>query len=136
MHLLSWKPNCSSANRQGELLAVEGALLISLNTIMPPDRCGVFRRLCLHDTLKQQSDGPGSYYIDVTQFKQHKTARFYGTAMTPISPVIKPVLDKWLELTPSGFEFDEYGVDEEANRTRRRYIFSQPKINFSQAIHF
>ena len=110
-------------NRQEALMAVEDALLISLNTVMPPDRCGVIRRLCLHDTLKQQSDG--SYHIDVTQFKQHKTARFYGPAMTPISPVIKPTLDKWLELTQSGFEFNEYGAEEDANRTRRRYIFSQ-----------
>lgn len=64
------------SNRQEVLLAVEDVLLISLNTVHPPDRCGVVRRLCLEDTLKHKADG--SYYIDVTQFKQHKTARFYG----------------------------------------------------------
>ena len=65
------------SNRQEVLLAVEDALLISLNTIHPPDRCGVIRRLCLEDTLKQQADG--SYHIDVTQFK-HRTSRFYGNS--------------------------------------------------------
>ena len=35
------------------------------------------------------------------------------------------MLDKWLELTQSGFAFNEYGEDEEATRTRRRYVFSQ-----------
>ena len=44
--------------------------------------------------------------------------------MTPISPLVKPLLDKWLELTQSGFEFNEQGDDEELSRTRRRYIFS------------
>lgn len=37
--------------------------------------------------------------------------------MTPISPLVKPVLDKWLELTQSGFEFFEFGEEEEASRT-------------------
>ena len=59
-------------NRQEVLVVVEDVLLLSFNTIMPPDRCGVIRRLCLEDTLKQHSNG--SWYIDVTQFK-HKTSR-------------------------------------------------------------
>ena len=47
-----------------------------------------------------------------------------GPRMAPISPLVKPLLDKWLELTQSGFEFNEHGDDEELSRTRRRYIFS------------
>ena len=41
--------------------------------------------------------------------------RFYGPAMTPISKQIVPILEKWLELTQSGFEFTEFGEEEEHN---------------------
>ena len=44
--------------------------------------------------------------------------------MTPISKQIVPILEKWLELTQSGFEFTEFGEEEEHNRTRRRYLFA------------
>lgn len=45
--------------------------------------------------------------------------RFYGPAMTPISPLVVPLLERWLELTK--FEFDEPG---ETNRTQRQYLFA------------
>ena len=35
--------------------------------------------------------------------------------MTPISKQIVPILEKWLELTQSGFEFTEFGEEEEHN---------------------
>ena len=63
------------------------------------------------ETLKKRGDG--TWYIDVTAFK-HKTSRFYGPAMTPISPLIVPILEDWLEQTQSGFEFtDEFDANEE-----------------------
>ena len=80
----------------------------------------MIRRLAFEDTLKKHTDG--SWYIDVTAFK-HKTSRFYGPSKTPISAKIQPFLEEWLESTQSSFEFDEFGEDEQVNRTRRRYLF-------------
>jgi hypothetical protein len=106
------------ANRSKQLLAVSQALVISLLTVMPPDRCGVVRRLAFGDTLKKRD---GSYHIDLTSFK-HKTSRYYGPSMTPISPRLTELLDTWLAMTQT-FEFDE--LDPDATRTQRRYLFTQ-----------
>lgn len=46
-----------------------------------------------------------------------------GPAMPPVSPLIVPLLERWIEFTQS-FEFTEFGEDEEASRTRRRYLFT------------
>ncbi len=109
------------SNRTKQLTAVSEALVISMLTVMPPDRCGVIRRLCMGETLKSAD---GGYYIDLTKFK-HKTSRFYGPSMTPVSPRIAPLLDRWLAMTQSAFEFTD--PDADANRTQRRYLFPQKR---------
>ena len=109
-------------SRTKKLTLLTDALVINLFTVMPPDRCSVIRLLSVMDTLKQEKDND-NYYIDLTRFK-HKTAKFYGPSMTPISPLITPLLKRFLGETQS-FEFTEYGGDEEHNRTHRRYLFAQ-----------
>jgi len=110
-------------NRKEVLLAVEDALLISLNTIHPPDRCGVIRRLCLQDTLKLQADG--LYCIDVTQLNQPLLRACNDPDQLIDQARVGQVAGVDSIVTQSGFEFNEYGEDEEATRTRRRYVFSQ-----------
>ena len=118
-----------SAPRSAQLALYTDALIICLLTIMPPDRCSVIRCLSvpigLEDadcTLKKQDNG--DYYIDLSSFK-HKTSKWYGISMTPISPLITPILTQFLTMTQS-FEFVDFGEDEEQTRTRRRYLFAMP----------
>ena len=42
--------------------------------------------------------------------------------MTPVSTRLTPLLDDYLKETQSQLEFSEFDEDEEANRTRRRYL--------------
>ena len=112
----------TTLSRKNQLTLLTDALIINLFTIMPPDRCSVIRLLSVAETLKQEGDG--NYYIDLKRF-QHKTARFYGPSMTPISPLITALLKRFLDETQSNFEFTEYGADEEHGRTYRRYLFAQ-----------
>ena len=118
-----------STARSEQLTLYTDALIICLLTIMPPDRCSVIRCLSvpigLEDadcTLKKQANG--DYYIDLTSFK-HKTSKWYGISMTPVSPLITPMLTQFLTMTQS-FEFVDFGEDEEQTRTRRRYLFTMP----------
>jgi hypothetical protein len=118
-----------SMARNALLALYTDALIICLLTIMPPDRCSVIRCLSvptgLEDTdctLKKQDNG--DYYIDLTSFK-HKTSKWYGISMTPVSPLITPILTRFLTMTQS-FEFVDFGEDEEQTRTRRRYLFTMP----------
>ena len=118
-----------SAPRGSQLALYTDALIICLLTIMPPDRCSVIRCLSvpigLEDTdctLKKRANG--DYYIDLTNFK-HKTSKWYGIAMTPVSPLITPILSRFLTMTQS-FEFVDFGEEEEQTRTRRRYLFTMP----------
>jgi hypothetical protein len=110
--------------RAKSLTVLEDVLIICFHTVMPPDRVGVVRRLSIDETLKKQA-GSEHYYIDLTNFK-HKTAKFYGPSMTPISELITPFLQQFMEATQSGFEFQEFDDDEEQQRTRRRYLFAMP----------
>lgn len=113
-----------TSSRASKLKILEDALIICFHTVMPPDRVGVIRRLAFDETVKKRPDSE-DYYIDLSNFK-HKTAKFYGPSMTPISKVITPYLQKWLDATQSGFEFQEYDEHEERLRTRRRYLFAMP----------
>ena len=122
MEKLSALPNTTS--RKKKLVLLTDALIINLFTVMPPDRCSVIRLLSVEHTLKQEANG--NYYIDLQSFK-HKTAKFYGPSMTPISPLVTPLLKRFLGETQSNFEFTERGVDEELSRTSRRYLFALEK---------
>jgi hypothetical protein len=108
--------------RAKRLTLLEDALVICFHTVMPPDRVGVIRRLTIGETLKKRDDSE-HYYIDLASFK-HKTAKFYGPSMTPVSELITPVLQQFLQETQSSFEFTEYDEHEEQLRTRRRYLFA------------
>ena len=112
-------------SRSKKVTILTDALIISLMTIMPPDRVGVIRRLSIGETLKQLPHSE-NYYIDLGRFT-HKTARFYGPSKTPISPMITPLLQSLLRETQSGFEFAIFDEDEEKNRARRRYLFAMPR---------
>ena len=68
-------------------------------------------------TLTKQANG--DYYLDLTSFK-HKTSKWYGISMTPVSPQVTSVLTQFL------FEFVEFGEDEGQTRTCRRYLFTMP----------
>jgi hypothetical protein len=47
--------------------------------------------------------------------------------MTPVSPRISPVLEQWLKMTQSAFEFTDFDETDIATRTRRRYLFAQKR---------
>ena len=107
-------------NRKQSITLLTDALIISMLTIMPPDRVGVIRRLSMKETLKKCPDSE-NYYIDLERFG-HKTAKFYGPSKTLISPLITPILKTYLDATQR-FEFTEVDDAEEQNRTQRRYLF-------------
>ena len=119
---LDAQDHSGTSNRESMLMVLEDVLIISFHTVMPPDRVGVIRMLSIEETLKKQ-EGSEHYYIDLTKFV-HKTAKFYGPSMTPISELITPFLTRYLEATQSGFEFTDYDEEEEQHRTRRRYLFA------------
>ena len=116
-----------TAKRKERLQLMTDELMISFHTLMPPDRVGVVRMLSIGQTLRKQLDSRkdhyGHYFIDLTKFCNHKTAKFYGPCMTPVSTRLTPLLDDYLKETQSQLEFSEFDEDEEANRTRRRYLF-------------
>ena len=61
-------------------------------------------------------ESEGDWWIDLTQAK-HKTSRFYGPAMTRISDLVAPLIDRWLESKALIHEFEfEY--------TPGQYLFS------------
>jgi hypothetical protein len=68
-------------------------IIILFHSVQPPDRVGVIRRLRLQATLIEDGEG---YNIDLTRFK-HKTSKFYGPCITSVSPMIVPVLKKYIE---------------------------------------
>jgi len=89
---------------------------------------GVIRRLMLDVTLRRIADSDeegaeeaeegseGDWWIDLTASK-HKTSRFYGPAMTRISDLVAPLIDRWLESKALVHEFEfEY--------TSGQYLFS------------
>ena len=81
-------------------------------------RVGVIRRLMLDVTLRRIADSgeegaeeaeqgsDGDWWIDLTASK-HKTSRFYGPAMTRISDLVAPLIDRWLESKVPTLYFSE-----------------------------
>jgi hypothetical protein len=57
--------------------------LLMLLTGLPPDRCSVYRRLRLGDTLK--STGDDCYQIDLSAPGLHKTAAVFGPSCTTVT---------------------------------------------------
>ena len=97
-------------------------------TLPSQQRVGVIRRLMLDVTLRRIADSDeegaeeaeegseGDWWIDLTASK-HKTSRFYGPAMTRISDLVAPLIDRWLESKAIVHEFEfEY--------TSGQYLFS------------
>ena len=124
-----------STPRSKRLEVHTDALIICFFTIMPPDRCSVIRLLsvALEGASAQEKSnvtlkpcvGSDGFYIDLTKFK-HKTSKYYGPSMTPVSHLITPLLKSFLLLTQSRFEFSEFGDDEAQARTRQRSLFAMP----------
>ena len=88
------------------------AVIISLLSLIPPDRVGVVRKLRYGHTLKRRTDGTLGWRIDLTKLRDgHKTSRFYGPANTNLPEELNPVLDAYAialgyEKNPAD-EFDE-----------------------------
>ena len=80
--------------------------MLCLLTVLPPDRVGVTRKLSIGDTLKH--DEHRGWFIDLTKERQHKTAKFYGPAMTALPKIVSDSIDVLLDLRKgNGMEFDE-----------------------------
>ena len=133
--LSALNPLPKSTTRVKRLEVHTDTLIICFFTVMPPDRCSVIRLLSVaiegasaleksNVTLKP-CVGSDGFYIDLTKFK-HKTSRYYGPSMTPVSHLITPLLKSFLLLTQSRFEFNDYGDDEAQPRTRQRSLFAMP----------
>ena len=90
-----------STPRSKRLEVHTDALIICFFTIMPPDRCSVIRLLsvALEGASAQEKSnvtlkpcvGSDGFYIDLTKFK-HKTSKYYGPSMTPVSHLITALL--------------------------------------------
>ena len=65
---------------------------VSSDTVQPPDRVGVVRKLRLGVTLKKEGS---SYTLDMTTAR-YKTSRFYGPSITSMSALLKEPLDAYL----------------------------------------
>ena len=74
---------------------------LSSDTVQPPDRVGVVRKLRLGVTLKKEGS---SYTLDMTTAR-YKTSRFYGPSITSMSALLKEPLDAYL----SSFVFETAG---------------------------
>ena len=74
---------------------------VSSDTVQPPDRVGVVRKLRLGVTLKKEGT---SYTLDMTTAR-YKTSRFYGPSITSMSALLKEPLDAYL----SSFVFETAG---------------------------
>ena len=72
--------------------ALADAALISLLSLIPPDRVGIIRRLRFGHTLKKREGG--GWRMDLTSRRDgHKTSRFYGehsVALLRIIPTSTP----------------------------------------------
>ena len=71
------------------------------DTVQPPDRVGVVRKLRLGVTLKKEG---GSYTLDMTQAR-YKTSRFYGPSITSMSALLTEPLDAYL----AAFQWETHG---------------------------
>ena len=116
---------------------LQDALMISLFSVTPPDRVGVIRRLMLGVTLRRIADSEeeeaeekneGDWWIDLTA-SRHKTSRFYGPAMTRISDLVAPLIDRYLESKARVHQFEfEYNAGQYLFSTgsdHRAYSISQ-----------
>ena len=77
-----------------KIKALRDWTLISCFTCLPADRVGVIRLLRLGSTLIKESDG--SYTLNLTQMRQHKTSRFTGPSVTSITPLLTTQLTEML----------------------------------------
>mmetsp|Transcript_7594 Transcript_7594/g.19446 ORF Transcript_7594/g.19446 Transcript_7594/m.19446 type:complete len:206 (-) Transcript_7594:110-727(-) len=78
------------------------------------------------EAAEQESEG--DWWIDLTASK-HKTSRFYGPAMTRISDLVAPLIDRWLESKARIHQFEfEYNAGQYLFSTgsdHRAYSISQ-----------
>lgn len=60
------------ATGQKKISLLRDWLILSLHTIMPPDRVGIIRKLRLNVSLKQSG---GGFVLDCTTQRSHKTSK-------------------------------------------------------------
>ncbi|MDC0525419.1 hypothetical protein OAO87_00375 [bacterium] len=84
----------SASGGQAKLKALKEWTLISCFTCLPADRVGVIRLLRVGGTLLKESDG--SFTLNLTQMKLHKTSRFTGPSVTSITPLLSVQLNEML----------------------------------------
>jgi hypothetical protein len=71
-------------------------LILSLHTVMPPDRVGCIRKLRLGMSLKRCGEG---FVLDLTQQRMHKTSRFQGPTIQTLSAMLTEPLNDYLSAT-------------------------------------
>ena len=87
--------------------ALRNAALISLMTLIPPDRVGVIRRLRLKHTLqrRERREG-GGWRLNLNLRKDgHKTSKHYGPFCAKLPSALDDILDRYaafLEMEPDG----------------------------------
>ena len=100
-----------SATATQRKTAMQQAALISLMSLIPPDRVGVVRKLRLSHTLVRRESG--GWRIDLTKRGSHKTSKHFG----PFSAKLPSQLDEVLDRYTSALETEGPGGDE-------AYLFS------------
>jgi hypothetical protein len=74
--------------------ATRDAAMLSLLTLIPPDRVGVVRKLRFGHSLVRR-DG-GEWQLDLTKVRDaHKTSRFYGAFCAKLPEELDSILDKY-----------------------------------------
>ena len=84
-------PGDPSKHRQ----LVREAAVISLLSLLPPDRVGIIRKLRFGHTLKRIENGTG-WRLDLSKQRDgHKTSRFYGPFAAKLPEELNAVLDAY-----------------------------------------
>lgn len=84
--------------------ALRNAALISLMTLIPPDRVGVIRRLRLKHTLQRREGGGWRLNLNLRK-DGHKTSKHYGPFCAKLPAALDDILDRYaafLAMEPEG----------------------------------
>ena len=96
-----------SATAPQRRTALKEAAMVSLMSLLPPDRVGVIRRLRLGHTLQRRDGGTG-WRLNLTQRKDgHKTSKHYGPFCSKLPTELDAILNAYtafLAMEPGGEE--------------------------------
>ena len=86
--------------------ALKEAAMISLMSLLPPDRVGVIRRLRLGHTLQRREESGGGWRLNLSRRADgHKTSKHYGPFCSKLPSELDGVLDayaRFLTMEPGG----------------------------------